>query len=202
MCLPIVCLILCDYTAFLRKSEKYLHFFFLFLQLHKAWLERRAAIKALEGPNNSTRKLYYFNKLLANLKLNASQLQPNANGNSSRKQKKFRTHQNEVILDSTVENFSHPTNPAISTLSDYTTSYPITTPLQLSSLGTYDSDTSPVTPSTYDANVNRQNDFKQKKDKPGKSRRKQVIWSAWHQWSECSRTCGSGVMSQRRDWIR
>lgn len=154
-------------------------------------------IKAQDGAHNNTRKLYYFNKLLSNLKLNSSQ----SGLNSQRKHKKFRANLNEVIIDndSSIDNSTYTTipQPTTSILSDYTTMYPITTPFQLTSPVTI---TALVTPSTY--NGTKYDSFKPKKDKSIKSRRRQVIWGAWHPWSECSRTCGSGVMSQNRDCIR
>lgn len=158
-------------------------------------------MKAQEGAhNNTTRKLYYYNKWLSNLKLNTSQ----SSTHMPRKHKKMRTQQNEVILDndSSVDNFSNTTitQPIISSLSDYTTMYPITTPFQLAIPVTNTTDTTSVTEATL--SVTKQDNLKPKKDKSIKSRRRHVIWGAWHPWSECSRTCGSGVMSQRRDCIR
>lgn len=157
-------------------------------------------MKAQDGAHNNTRKLYYFNKLLSDLKFNSSQ----TGLNIQRKHKKFRAQQNEVIIDndSSVDNFTYTTTttiaqPTITIQSDYTTMYPITTPFQLTSPATV---TALVTPST--SNGTKHDNSKTKKDKSYKSRRKQVIWGAWHPWSECSRTCGSGVMSQNRDCIR
>lgn len=159
-------------------------------------------MKAQDGAHNNTQKLYYFNKLLSNLKLNSSQ----SGTNIPRKYKKLRTQQNEVILDndSTIDNFTYTTitQSTLTTLSDYTTMYPITTPFQLATSATSTSNTVPVTEATHNITTTRQDNFKPKKDKSVKSRRKHVIWGAWHPWSECSRTCGSGVMSQRRDCIR
>lgn len=160
-------------------------------------------MKAEDGPHNNTRKLYYFNKLLSNLKLNSSQ----SGTNNPRKHKKFRVQQNEVILDndSSVDNFTSSTTtiPTLSNVSDYTTMYPITTPFESTSPAISTDSTADktlVTPTTTSSIKN--DSLKRKKDKSIKARRKQVIWGAWHPWSECSRTCGSGVMSQRRDCIR
>lgn len=170
------------------------------LQLHKAWLERRAMMKAQEGAlnNNNTQKLYYFNKRLSNLKLNTSSA-----ANFQRKHKKFRAQQNEVIIDSdsSLQNLTQTTNlSTISNGSEYSTMYPITTPFDLTSSTVANTfDTTVVTPPTLNTT---KYDKQTKKDRPNKSRRRQVIWGAWHPWSECSRSCGSGVMSQSRDCIR
>lgn len=168
------------------------------MQLHKAWLERRAMMKAQDGAHNNTEKLYYFNKLLTNQNLNSS-----APGFSIlKKHKKFRAQQNEVIIgnDSSTGNITHSSTIAqttISNASEYTTIYPITTPFELTSPAINLVDTTLVVPPT----LNGTKHSKAKKDR-SKSRRKQVIWAAWQPWSECSRSCGSGVMSQRRDCIR
>lgn len=168
--------------------------------MHKAWLERRAMFKAQDGAQNNTRKLYYFNKILSNPKLNSSQTSPNP---FQRKHKKFRVQQNEVIIDndSSADNFTTIAQPSITNPSDYTTIYPITTSIQLTSPVTKSPDLALVTqPSTFNGTKN--NNLMPKKDKSIKPRRKLIIWGAWHPWSECSRTCGGGVMSQRRDCIR
>ncbi|KAJ6649911.1 A disintegrin and metalloproteinase with thrombospondin motifs 7, partial [Pseudolycoriella hygida] len=159
------------------------------IKLHKAWLERRAMMKAEDGAHNSTRNLYYFNKL----KPNASQ----SAANIFRKHKKFRAQQNEVIIDNDTTTLVTTTQSTILNLSESMTTNPATTPLQLTSPFTNTTEIPLVY--TVASNVNATTP---KKDKIIKSRRKQVIWGAWHPWSVCSRTCGSGVMSQQRDCIR
>lgn len=161
-------------------------------------------MKAQDGAsNNNTQQLYYFNKFLTNLKPNSSQFGTNI----QRKQKKFRSQQNEVIMDEqlTVNKSTYSTTipSTLSNLSDYTTMYPVTTPFQLTSQlpAINTDDMALVTTPTY-YGIENNNNSKSKKDKSIKARRKHVIWGAWHPWSECSRSCGSGVMSQSRDCIR
>lgn len=154
-------------------------------------------MKAQEGAQNNTRRLYYLNKFLSNLKLNSSQSAINL----LRTHKKFRPHLNEVILENESANNTLTTSiePTFTATSDYTTMYPITTPFQLTSSASNNTTATPIMPSTQYVNGTGQDISRPKK--VNKSRRK-VVWGAWHPWSQCSRSCGSGVMSQRRDCIR